>query len=105
MEGGDKAPKTVERKPSTYRGSGAGTKEKVSSGSYTPPTKKKAEKPSDPWEGTATTPPKPKAKATTKKAAAPKAKAPATKPAPKRKRKSKLDDLLASVRSEEIQID
>jgi hypothetical protein len=39
------------------------------------------------------------------KAAAPKAKAPATKPAPKRKRKSKLDDLLASVRSEEIQID
>jgi hypothetical protein len=65
MEGGDKAPKTVERKPSTYRGSGAGTKEKVSSGSYTPPTKKKAEKPSDPWEGTATTPPKPKAKATT----------------------------------------
>ena len=63
---------------------------------------KKAEKPSDPWEGSATTPPKPKAKATSKKASAPKAKAPA---APKRKRKSKLDDLLASVRNEEVQID
>ena len=99
MEGGDKAPKTVERKPSTYRGAGAGTKERVSSGSYTPPTKKKAEKPSDPW-GEPTTPAKPKAK--TKKATAPKAKAPAT---TKRKRKSKLDDLLASVRNEEIQID
>jgi len=97
MEGG--APKTTERKPATYRGAGTGTKEKVSSGSYTPPTKKKAEKPSDPWEGSATTPPKAKAK----KAAAPKAKAPAA--TPKRKRKSKLDDLLASVRNEEIQLD
>jgi hypothetical protein len=96
MEGG--APKTTERKPATYRGAGAGTKEKVSSGSYTPPAKKKAEKPADPWEGSATTPPKAKAK----KAAAPKAKAPA---ASKRKRKSKLDDLLASVRNEEIQLD
>jgi hypothetical protein len=102
MEGGKEAPKTAERKPSTYRGAGAGTKEKVSSGSYTPPTKKKAEKPSDPWEGTATTPPKAKAKAATKKAAAPKAKATT---APKRKKKSKLDDLLASVRNEEVQID
>jgi hypothetical protein len=99
MEGGDKAPKATERKPSTYRGAGAGTKEKVSSGSYTAPTKKKAEKPADPWEGTASTPPKAKAK----KAAAPKAKAPA---APKRKRKaSKLDSLLTSIRSEEVQID
>jgi hypothetical protein len=99
MEGGDKAPKATERKPSTYRGAGAGTKEKVSSGSYTAPTKKKAEKPADPWEGTASTPPKAKAK----KAAAPKAKAPAT---PKRKRKaSKLDSLLTSIRSEEVQID
>jgi hypothetical protein len=62
---------------------------------------KKAEKPADPWEGSATTPPKAKPKATTKKAAAPKAKATA---APKRKRKSKLDDLLASVRSEETEI-
>ena len=52
---------------------------------------KKAEKPADPWAGSATTPAKSKAK--TKKAAAPKA-----------KRKSKLDDLLASVRSEETQI-
>ena len=102
MEGGDKKPSTTKRKPSTYRGAGAGQKEKLSSGSYTPPTKKKAEKPSDPWEGSATTPAKPKAK--TKKAAAPKAKAPAV-AAPKRKRKSKLDDLLASVRSEQVQID
>jgi hypothetical protein len=101
MEGGDKKPHTAARKPSTYRGAGAGQKEKVSSGSYTPPTKKKAEKPADPWEGSATTPPKAKAKpkAATKKAAAPKAKAPA---ATKRKRKSKLDDLLASVRSESV---
>jgi hypothetical protein len=98
IEGGDKTPKTAERKPSTYRGAGAGTKEKVSSGSYTAPTKKKVEKPADPWEGTTTTPPKAKAK----KAATPKAKSPA---APKRKRKSKLDDLLASIRSEEYQID
>ena len=65
---------------------------------------KKAEKTSDPW-GEPTTPPKQKPKAATKKAAAPKAKAPAAKPAPKRKRKSKLDDLLASVRNEEVQID
>ena len=94
MEGGKEAPKVAERKPSTYRGAGAGTKEKVSSGSYTPPNKKKAEKPADPWEGSATTPPKAK----TKKAA-PKAKAPA------KKKKSKLDSLLADIRSEEVQID
>ena len=94
MEGGKEAPKAAERKPSTYRGAGVGTKEKVSSGSYTPPTKKKAEKPADPWEGSATTPPKAK----TKKAA-PKAKAPA------KKKKSKLDSLLADIRSEEVQID
>jgi hypothetical protein len=107
MEGGDAKPSaahTKTRTSSTYRGAGAGTKEKVSSGSYKAPTttKKKAEKPADPWEGSATTPAKQKAKATTKKAAAPKAKAPA---APKRKRKSKLDDLLASVRNEDFQID
>jgi len=99
MEAGDKKSHTAARKPSTYRGAGAGTKERVSSGSYTPPAKKKAEKPSDPWEGSATTPPKAKAKP--KKAAAPKAKAPAA----KGKKKSKLDDLLASVRSESVQID
>jgi hypothetical protein len=147
MEGGDKKPAaTAARKPSTYRGAGAGQKEKVSSGSYTPPTKKKAEKPSDPWKGSSTVPqkpkpkpkaekpsdpwkgsstvpqkpkPKPKAekpsdpwegsattppKAKKKKAAAPKAKAPAA-AAPKRKRKSKLDDLLADIRSEQVQID
>ena len=131
IEGGDKTPSaahTKTRTASTYRGAGAGTKEKVSSGSYSAPTKKKAEKPSDPWKGSETVPqkpkPKPKAekpsdpwkgsettpqkpKAKTKKAAAPKAskpKAPAA-TAPKRRRKSKLDDLLASVRSEQVQID
>jgi len=100
MEGGDAKPSaahTATRKASTYRGAGVGTKEKVSSGSYAPPAKKKAEKPSDPWEGSATTP----TKAKTKKAAAPKAKAPAG----KGKRKSKLDALLADVRKEETQID
>jgi hypothetical protein len=104
MEGGKEAPKTTKRKPSTYRGAGAGTKERVSSGSYTPPTKKKAEKPSDPWEGSETTPPKAKAKAKPKakttKTAAPKAKAPARK-----KKASKLDALLSDIRSEEVQID
>ena len=106
MEGGDTKPspaQTKTRSASTYRGAGAGTKERVSSGSYTPPTKKKAEKPADPWEGSATTPTKSKPKAATKKAAAPKAKAPAA--APKRKRKSKLDSLLADIRSEQVQID
>ena len=41
--GDDKPSKTstAQRKPSTYRGAGAGTKERVSSGSYTPPTQKK----------------------------------------------------------------
>ena len=100
MEGGDAKPSaahTATRKASTYRGAGVGTKEKVSSGSYTPPAKKKAEKPSDPWEGSATTP----TKAKTKKTTAPKAKAPAG----KGKRKSKLDALLADVRKEETQID
>ena len=76
----DKVEGGSEKKETTYRGAGVGRKEKVSSGSYTPP------------------------KAKTKKAAAPKAK-PSTTPAPKRKRKSKLDDLLASVRSEEVKID
>ena len=103
MEGGDKKPATTERKPSTYRGAGAGQKERVSSGSYTGPAKKKAEKPSDPWEGSETTPPKAKAKAK------PKAKttkvSSGTAKAPAKKRKSKLDDLLASVRSEQVQID
>ena len=98
MEAGSSKPQTAERKPSTYRGAGAGQKERVSSGSYTPPAKKKAEKPADPWEGSATTP----AKAKPKKAATPKA---AAKPKAPAKKKSKLDDLLASVRSESAQID
>ena len=99
MESSDSKPSaahTKTRSASTYRGAGAGTKERVSSGSYTGPAKKTAEKLSDPWEGSATTPPKAK----TKKAA-PKAKTPAA-AAPKRKRKSKLDDLLADIRSEEV---
>jgi hypothetical protein len=104
MEGGDKTPsaaRTGTRKASTYRGAGVGTKERVSSGSYKGPEKKTAEKPADPWEGSATTPPKAKAKT------APKAKAkPAPKPKTTRAKKtSKLDDLLVSVRSEEVQID
>jgi len=80
MEDSDSKPSaahTKTRKSSTYRGAGVGTKEKVSSGSYTPP------------------------KATTKKAAAPKAKAPAK---PRKKGKSKLDTLLSDIRSEEVQI-
>ena len=99
MEGGDTTPSPAQTKPrsaSTYRGAGAGTKERVSSGSYTPPTQKKA-KPaqpvSDPWEGSASTP-------KTKTKPAPKAKA---KPAPKRKR-SKLDDLIGSIQNEQMQI-
>ena len=79
MEGGDTTPSPAQTKPrsaSTYRGAGAGTKERVSSGSYTPPTQKK-------------TKPAPKAKA---------------KPAPKRKR-SKLDDLIGSIQNEQMQID
>jgi hypothetical protein len=86
-----------------YRGLGVGRVERVSSGSYVPPTKKKpTEKPADPWAGSETTPPKPKAKkrrASNVKVPAPKASA------PKRKRKSKLDNLLADIRKEEIQID
>ena len=112
MEAGDKKPHTAERKPSTYRGAGVGTKERVSSGSYTPPTKKKAEKPADPWEGSATTPSKPKspAKPKTPTKAKPAAKPKTTKvsgetaKAP-RKRKSKLDDLLADIRNEQVQIE
>lgn len=123
IEGGDKTPSaanTKTRKASTYRGAGVGQKERVSSGSYTAPstTKKKAEKPSDPWEGSATTPAKPKPVAPKAKPAAattPKAK-PTAKPkttkvsggtakAPARKRKSKLDSLLADIRSEQVRID
>jgi len=123
LEGGDKAPKTAERKPSTYRGAGVGTKERVSSGSYTPPTKKKAEKPADPWEGSVTTPPKAKAKSNKKvKSTNPVTKdaskerknvksvaKPATTTTNQRKKKTseldKLDSLLADIRSESVGID
>ena len=77
---------TAQRKPSTYRGAGAGTKERVSSGSYTPPTQKKtkpAQPVSDPWKGSETTP------------------KPAAKAAPKRRMsESEKDDLLNSIRNE-----
>jgi hypothetical protein len=110
MEGGDKTPsaaRTGTRKASTYRGAGVGTKERVSSGSYKGPEKKKSEPVADPWEGSGTTPPKAKAKTAPKAKAKP---APKPKAAPKpkttrAKKTSKLDDLLASVRSEEVQID
>jgi hypothetical protein len=62
IEGEDKTTNVAQTKvrtASTYRGAGAGTKERVSSGSYTPPTQKKT-KPtqpvSDPWQGSATAP-------------------------------------------------
>ena len=106
IEKGDGKPSaahTKTRSASTYRGAGAGQKEKVSSGSYTGPAKKKAEPVKDPWEGSATTPPKAKAK----KPAAPKPKATTkTAKAPaKKKKSSNLDNLLASIRSEQVQID
>ena len=125
IEGGDKTPSTANtktRKASTYRGAGVGQKERVSSGSYQAPsaTKKKVEKPADPWEGSETTPAKAKAKPAAPKAkpaaaTTPKAK-PTAKPkttkvsggtakAPARKRKSKLDSLLADIRSEQVRID
>lgn len=107
------------RPAKTYSGAGVGRKEKVSSGSYTAPTttKKKVEKPVDPWSGSYKTAPK-------KKVEKPEAKAPEKKPEKKkvdrvirkvratqrtstlkRKKKSGLDDLLASIRNEEFQID
>jgi hypothetical protein len=63
-----KSKETSERKPSTYRGAGVGTKEKVSSGSYSAPSRNKpaSAKIEDPWGGS--TSPKAKTpKATTKK--------------------------------------
>jgi hypothetical protein len=99
MEGGSNKSRTTERKPATYRGAGAGQKERVSSGSYQAPAKKKMEPIKDPWEGSATKP-KAKAKPATK-SAAPKAKAPVA----KKKKKSNLDNLLASIRNEETRLD
>ena len=61
----------------------------------TPAAKKPAEKSSDPWEGSATTPPKAKAKTAAKPAAK----------KPKAKKKSNLDDLLTSIRNEEVELD
>ncbi len=104
MEGGDKTPSsahTKTRTASTYRGAGAGTKERVSSGSYTPPTKKKAETSSDPWEGSYSKSSDVKTKAKPAAKAKPKAKPKTTKV----KKTDKLDDLLASVRNESVIID
>lgn len=75
LEGDEKpsAAHTKSRAASTYRGAGAGQKERVSSGSYQAPPKQESkpkEKPEpvkDPWEGSATTPPKAKPKASEKK--------------------------------------
>ena len=83
MEGGDATPSPAQTKPrstSTYRGAGSGTKERVSSGSYTPPTQNKT-KPAqpvsdDPWKGSET--------------------------APKRKRSGKLDSLISSIQNEQM---
>ena len=78
--------------------SAAGTKERVSSGSYQAPstTKKKAEKPSDPWEGSY----KKSSEVKTK----PKQKVATATATPKRKKKSKLDSLLADIRNESVEI-
>ena len=101
MEKGDKTPSaahTKTRTASTYRGIGVGQKEKVSSGSYTGPTKK-VEPIEDPWKGSEVTSPKTKTK--------PKVTTKTTK-VPKKKKKSNLDDLLSSIRNEskeEVQID
>jgi hypothetical protein len=100
IEGGDKTPSAAQtkvRKASTYRGAGAGTKERLSSGSYTPPTQKKtkpAQPVSDPWQGSATAP-KPKKAATV-----------ATQSKPTTKKPNKLDDLLSNIRNEsKIELD
>jgi len=78
IEKSDNKPTTTQRKPSTYRGAGAGKTEKVSSGSYTPQSQKK-ETP----KPTATKPKKPRAK-----------------------KPNKLDDLLSNIRSEsKIELD
>jgi len=86
MEGGDKTPSpahTKTRSASPYRGAGVGAKEKAGGG------------------------PEPKTaapKATTKKAA-PKATTKKAAPKTKAKKKNNLDDLLQSIRNEEVQID
>ena len=78
IEKSDNKPTTTQRKPSTYRGAGAGKTEKVSSGSYTPQSQKKET-------------PKPTA----------------TKPKKSRAKKpNKLDDLLSNIRNEsKIELD
>jgi hypothetical protein len=143
IEGGDKTPSsahTKTRSASTYRGAGTGTKERVSSGSYTPPTKKKSKPTEDPWEGSyskssevktskpkptakskttedpwegsyskssevKTSKPKPTAKSKTTKVSSGTTKASKPKPKGKGKGNSNLDDLIASVRSEQVRID
>ena len=107
IEGGDKTPNVAQtkvRKASTYRGSGAGTKERVSSGSYTPPTQKNtkpAQPVSDPWEGSVSAP-KPAAKAAPKpkKAATVATQSKPTTKKPRAKKPNKLDDLLSNIRNE-----
>ena len=104
MEGGDKKPHPKSPGARSVRApqrppSGAGQKERLGSGpSKAEAPKKKAEPVSDPWEGSYKKSSDVKTKKTTT-AAKPKAKV-ATK-----KKKSNLDDLLSSIRSEQVQID
>ena len=101
IEKSDNKPTTTQRKPSTYRGAGAGKTERVSSGSYTPPTQKKtkpAQPVSDPWEGSVSTP-KAKAKPTAQKSKAKVTPKPTTQK-PRAKKSNKLDDLLSNIRNE-----
>jgi hypothetical protein len=68
-----------------------GSSSSTSKSTPAPVAKKPAEKSADPWEGSATTPPKAKAK-------------PAAKPKAKKKT-GKLDSLLADIRKEEVELD
>jgi len=105
MEGGDKKPHSKSPGARPVRApqrppSAAGQKEKVSSGSYKAPEKPKAEPVSDPWEGSYKKSSEVKAPKT-KKVATPK---PKVKTAAKKK-KSNLDNLLQSIRNEEVHLD
>jgi len=95
--------KASDRKPSTYRGSGVGRKEKVG----TPkPEAKKALPPAEsgrPAKKRTGGPSVAEVKA--KIDAKEKAKAKAKTPAPKKKKSDKLDSLLSSIRNEQLQID
>ena len=109
MEDGDKEPTTTERKPSTYRGAGVGAKEKVSSGSYTPPhakTGQSSEPETSEPEETGRPAKKRRGGPSYKEVKAEIEKREAEKAAAKKAKKDgKLDDLLSSIRNEETQLD